>query len=175
MSKIYEKLEQMDYVDGEYFEKVEVKYSQLIGSFIINFSNLDHDLNCAIADSLHEDCHENGYVIIEKLTAHNKIDLFYKFYVRLESFKDKKTKIKLDEIKSELLRINAFRNNIVHANWQTLNKKGFVRTKIVVDAEEGYVKFQNIQITPKIIRDNVKAIHRLINKIERYTERAFNF
>ena len=141
---------------------------------MIYFSYLEHDLNCAIAD-LDDDCHENGYVIIEKLTIYNKIDLFYKFYVRLESFNDKKTKIKLDEIKSELLRINTFRNDIAHANWQTLNKKGFVRTKIVVDAEEGFVKFQKIQITPKIIRNNIKAIHKLMNKIERYTEKARNF
>jgi len=46
-----------------------------------------------------------------------------------------------------------FRNNMVHAHWQTITRDGFVRTKIVVDNQDGYVKFKNTQITPKIIRD----------------------
>jgi hypothetical protein len=71
--------------------------------------------------------------------------------------------------------INTFRNYIVHANWESLTKDGFVRVKITVDNQEGLVKLKNIQITPKILRDNIKEIDKLINLMFKYKETALNF
>jgi len=105
----YDALEQYDYIDGEYLEKVVDKYCPLIGLFLINFSILEHELNLAIADFISDRAHETGFVIIEKITTSNKIELFYKMYVRLESFKEKKNKDILNKIKGKLhYRINAF-------------------------------------------------------------------
>lgn len=171
----YDELEQYDYSDGEYLEKVLSKYSPLIGLFLVNFSVLEQDLNIAIADFIHDNSNEAGFVIIEKLSMSNKIELFYKMYVRLESFKEKKNKEMLDKIRIQFETLNTFRNNIVHANWQSLKKDGFVRTKIVVDNQEGYVKFKKIEITPKIIRQKIKDIDKLVEQIEEYKERAFEF
>jgi hypothetical protein len=116
-----------------------------------------------------------GFVIIEKLTTSNKIELFYKMYVRLESLKDKKNKDILNQITKQLESLNIFRNNIVHANWQSLTKDGFVRTKIVVDNQEGYVKFKKVEITPKIIRQKIKEIEKLVDQLDKYKETAFQF
>ncbi|MFH1683979.1 MAG: hypothetical protein ABIA67_03765 [Candidatus Margulisiibacteriota bacterium] len=60
----------------------------------------------------------------------------------------------------------------MHANWQSLTKDGFVRTKIVVDKEDGYVKFKKVEITPKILRTKIKEIHGLINQIEEYKDKV---
>lgn len=169
----YEELEQYDIAGVEYLEKVVDKYSSLIGLFLINFSILENDLNLAIADFINERGHEPGFVIIEKITTGNKIDLFYKLYVRLGSFKDKKSRKILDKIKDQLESLNAFRNNIVHANWQSLTEDGFVRTKIVVDNQEGYVRFKKVQITPRIIKEKIKELDKLITKIDEYKETAF--
>ena len=116
-----------------------------------------------------------GYVVIEKLTTSNKIDLFYKMYVRLESFKNKKNKEVLNKISEQLESLNTFRNNIVHANWQSLEKSGFVRTKIVVDNQEGFVKFRKVRITPKIIKQKMGEIEKLTDLIDNYKETAFQF
>lgn len=174
-SENYDELEQYAYPDSEYIEKAADKYSSPIGSFLINFSILEHELNIAIAEFIHDDAHETGFVILEKLTTSNKIDLFYKMYVRLESFKEKKNKDVLNKIREQLESLNTFRNNIVHANWQSLTKNGFVWTKIVVDNQEGYVKFRKVQITPKIIRQKIKEIDKLIDLIDNYGETAFQF
>ncbi len=171
----FDELEQYDFLDEKYLEKVVDKYSPLVGLFLINFSCLEHELNLAIVDIFADDHHEPGYVIIEKLTTRNKIELFHKMYVRLESFKDEKSKDVLNEIRLRLESINTFRNSIVHANWQSLSKDGFVRTKIIVDNQEGYVKFKKIQIIPKIIREKTKEIDKLIKKIDGYKETAFQF
>lgn len=171
----YEELEQYAYPDGEHLEKAAEKYSSPIGLFLINFSILEHELNIAIAEFLHDDAHETGFVIIEKLTTANKIDLFYKMYVRLESFKEKKNKEVLNKIREQLESLNTFRNNIVHANWQSLAKDGTVWTKIVVDSQDGFVKFRKVQITPKNIRQKIKEIEKLIDLIDNYRETAFQF
>jgi hypothetical protein len=171
----YDGLDQYDFSDGKYLEKVASKYFPLIGEFLIGFSILEQDLNIAIADSLYDGYHETGFVIIEKLTTSNKIDLFYKMYVRLESFNNKKHKAILVEIKRQLVELNSFRNSIVHANWQSLTKKGFVRTKILVDNEEGFVKFKKIEIKPRIIRQKINEVDKLLEQIDEYKEKAFQF
>ena len=171
----FDELEQYDYYDGEYLEKVVDRYSPLIGLFLVNFSILEQELNLAVADLIRDRSHEMGFLIIEKLTTSNKIELFYKMYVRLESFKDKKNKDMLNQITKQLESLNIFRNNIVHANWQSLTKDGFVRTKIVVDNQEGYVKFKKVEITPKIIRQKIKEIEKLVDQIDKYKETAFQF
>ena len=61
----------------------------------------------------------------------------------------------------------------MHANWQSLSDKGFVRTKIIVDNQDGYVKFKKTKITPKIIREKIKEIDELIQEIDEYKETAF--
>ncbi len=174
-SSDYDELEQYAYPDSEHIEKAVDRYSPPIGLFLINFSILEHELNIAIAEFIHDDAHETGFVILEKLTTSNKIDLFYKIYVRLESFKDKKNKDVLNKIREQLEQLNTFRNNIVHANWQSLTKDGFVWTKIVVDSQEGYVKFRKIQITPKIIKQKIREIEKLTDLIDNYKETAFQF
>lgn len=170
----YEELEQFDYIDGDYLDKVFRKYVSQIGLFLIKFSVLEHELNLAIADILGDDYHETGYVIIEKLTTSNKIDLFYKMYARFHSCIDKyNNKEMLNIIVKQLDSLNMFRNNIVHANWQSLTKDGLVRTKIIVDNQEGFVKFKKIEITPNVIRSRIKEIDSLIESIDKYKEVAF--
>ncbi|MCX5782117.1 MAG: hypothetical protein NT145_05385 [Elusimicrobia bacterium] len=171
----YEELDQYDYLTDEYFDKVQDRYSISIGKFLINFSLLEHELNLAIAEILHQGSHESGYVVIEKLSTYDKIDLFYKMYARLESVSDKKHKCLLNNITEGLKSINTFRNTIIHANWQSLSKEGYVRSKIVVDSQEGYVKFKKVIVTPKIIRQKINEIRKLINKIDEYNEKAFDF
>lgn len=171
----YDELEQYDFFGGEYLEKAIDKYTPLISLFLIEFSYLEHELNLAIADFFGDDYHETGYVIIEKLTFRNKIDLFYKIYTKMESFKSKNDKDMLNKVKKQLESLNSFRNSIVHANWQSLTKDGFVRTKIVVDNQKGYVKFKKVEITPKIIRQKIKEIEKLTGQIDEYKETAFQF
>jgi hypothetical protein len=172
----FENLEQYDdYHDGEYLDKVVDKYSPLLGSFLLNFSILEQELNLAVIKFINNRSDEMGFMIIEKLTVSNKIDLFYKMYLRLESFKTKNAKKSLNKIKQQLEELNSFRNSIVHANWQSLTKNGFVRTKIIVDNQEGYVKFKKVETTPKIIKLKIKEIKKLIDQIDEYREIALQF
>jgi hypothetical protein len=173
--KDLETLEQLDYFEDDYINKVFDKYSQLVGWFLMEFSRLEHDFNLVIAEFFGSDYHETGYIVIKKLSFLNKIELFYDLYLRPVSFskKNKQNQKRLLDIKNRLNSINTFRNRVVHANWSSLNKDGFVRTKIITDSQEdGVIKFERMKITPKIIKKNIAEINKLIDSMEIFNETA---
>ena len=170
-STAFEELEQIDYLENAYLERVIGTYSRLIGLFLIKFSYLEHEINVAIADFIHDDAHDTGYIIIERLTVGNKIDLFYRLYLQLSALTNKKYQDRLLKIKKQLEEINSFRNNIVHANWQSLTKDRFVRTKILTDPDEGRVKFRKIKMDTELIKSKIRKIDSLINRIDNYIEK----
>jgi len=153
-----EKTEDLEQYDswGECLEKVGNEYVTHIGRFVLDFSELEHTLNNSLAEILHNSSHELGYVIIEKLTIHNKIELFHKLYLRIVSFQNDEGKNALAHVKETFNDLNKFRNMIVHANWVTLDEDAYVRTKIKLDSEDGYVKFRMVKITPELIQERCK-------------------
>jgi hypothetical protein len=167
-----ENLDQFDYFDDDYIwnPKVFVDYSYAIGEFIIEFNRLEHEMNIAIADIIYDDAHHKGYVIVEKLSFINKIDLFFKMYLGLVHETNSKHEAWLKEIRDILIDVNTFRNNIVHANWGTLTKDRFVRTKTVVDSQDGLVKFVKRQISPKTIEKYTRMINNIIDQINKFEE-----
>lgn len=175
MTNNYDILEDSNYVNDEYFLKVAYRYYHVIGEFITDFSYLESTLNDAIADCLNADWVEEGFLVMERLTFGGKVDLFNKLYLRKTALVPLKNKDVLLKIRDELSRLNTFRNSVAHADWQSLSKDGTVRTKIVVDGEEGYVKFKRVPMTPKLIRENIKAIGRLMNKLDNYVEKSNEF
>jgi hypothetical protein len=172
--KKYDELDQYDYTDGEYLEKVIDKYSPLIGMFLISFSELESQLNGIVAEIIQERSHDMGFVILEKITMNNKIDLFYKLFLRFSFMKKPDFKTKLLKIRNELDTLNRFRNGLVHANWASLGKDGYVRTKIVIDSEAGYVKFEKIEVLPKTIRHKIKELNIMMDRLFDFNEKLFN-
>lgn len=178
MKKIEEKIEHMDqydYVDDSYAVKVEDKYAPYIGVFLMRFSALEHSLNICIANRLGDDWHSTGYMIIERLTISNKIHLFAKLYSELLSFQGKKGKEKLRLIVNILEDLNKFRNYVVHANWTTLDKEHYVRTRIEIDNDVGQVNFKKIKITKSVINQNINSIIKTIDLMEVFSEKALGF
>ena len=160
-----EDLEQFDYFNAAETREVAKKYARFIGIFLINFSELEHILNLAIAEILGNGrSHDFGYVVIERLSTQNKIELFHKTYSRLAGSLQK-SKNKVDAVAKKLKELNKFRNSLVHANWLSVDTSGFVRTKLIVGSDDGYVRFRKTKITPSMIARETKAIRSLILEI----------
>lgn len=178
MKKIEEKiehLEQIDYVDDSYVVEVEEDYGLYVGVFFMRFSSLEHSLNISIADVLGDDWHSRGYMIIERLTMSNKIDLFKKLFSELLSFQGKRGKEKLKAILNSIEDLNKFRNYLAHANWSTLDKDGYVRTKIQIDNDVGQVNFKKVKITISMINQKINSIIKTIDSLEEFSEKALGF
>lgn len=166
-----EELEQEDYFDDEYIETVSEKYGLLIGKFIISFNELEHELNQAISKYFIDDSDSKGYRVIKFLTNSSKVNLFYELYLERATFVNTHNKSKIKLIKNKLDEIREFRNKLVHANWSTLTKEGYVRTKVESDKEEGVIKFVNAKILPKTIKSYINQIDFTIIKIWEYLEK----
>ncbi len=171
----WEEMEQYDYVDTGYFNKAVKVYSESIGEFLMNFSELEHELNIAIAEIISDRAHEMGYSIMERMAMRQKIGLFYRMYARLESAAQKGQKRQLNSIKKNLISLSEFRNTLAHANWGTVQKNGNVRTKILSDKESGLVRFKNIVIKPGDIRRKTKEVIELSEEISLFSDEALSF
>jgi hypothetical protein len=147
-------------------------YSGLIGTFIMSWSQLEHELDVAISKILNDGEHQVGYLILESLTAFKKIELFHKLYLEIEKAKSKSNAIKLLSLKYKLTDLNSFKNNVVHANWQTLSKSGFVRTKTRQQEDDGSIEFRSVLIKPTTIRTQIRNAKKVTAALAKYAAKA---
>lgn len=169
----YENLDQYDYSEEDLIIKKEKKYASLIGSFLIWFSNLEHNLNIGLANLISDHSHEDGYVIIKDMTMFQKIELFYNFAFPRVNFAEKRKAQKLKTLSSmrrQLEELNTFRNKVAHAKWNTLDKEGYVRVEVITDKESGFIKFKKFKITPQIIKSKLSEVVILGDKLYDFTE-----
>lgn len=173
----YEELDQYDWFDEEIMDQKEEQYAPLIGSFLMWFSNLEYCLDVAIANLINDSFHDRGYVIIKDLSVRAKIDLFKSLAHPMVFYSNKKEKLKIKQLNSitiKLRNISELRNKISHAKWYSLDKDGYVRCDIKTDKDNGLVKFKKYKITPSIIKRNMRAMEKLCEQIDTFTENIWN-
>ena len=169
---VTEDMEQYDYIDTEYLDKHRRTYSPLIGSFLIDFSLLEHEIDIAIAEFVFDDAHEPGFLIISRLKTSDKIELLSKLYAAMAAGMGSKSIGALKKIKTRLTSATEFRNRLVHACWGTLSKGGLVRTKSTVDEQDGRVKFRKARISPAVIRSWDAKVNGLADHLTEYCDRV---
>ncbi len=159
-------------------EEIDTKtlnsYAKSIGRFIVVFSGLENELDHSLVNMIDNRSDHLGYTIISKMLMMPKIELFHQIYGQTISMinKDLTRKNDLDKLTKDLKDITIFRNNIVHANWYSLDKKGFVRIKVKAD-DEG-VGILKEKITPETIEKNLNKASFLTNKLEDYYENTWS-
>jgi hypothetical protein len=163
-------VEQFDYVDGGYIEKVKAKYAPRIGLFLIRFSSLEHALDIHLAERLSDRAHHFGYVLIEGMRLDSKIKLFRKLFLGFVKATNPKFAANVETIVKRLHAARTFRNYVAHANWNSLQNNGYVRTKI--DASDGEVVFKRVRISPKVINAWTRRVIALEKKLDEFVEKT---
>ena len=167
-------------VIGE-FETIEnqhAKYANSIGSFIISFSQLEDTVDNDLATAINERAHEPGYRIIKFLSFRDKINLLkddYSSHIKyLESVLEKNRLLsELEIIYNKLCELSEFRNKVAHANWQSLDLAGFVRTKIIENKEDSGLQFVKIKMIPGVLVKFRKQNESLSNRLSSYREKVW--
>jgi hypothetical protein len=167
--KEVEDLEQYDFLPEDVIHKSEDKYADLIGRLLIYFSSIEHTLNLRIAHIINGRSHEPGYTVIERLSMDNKIDLYFNLYLRLAHLKGPARVKELKALRARSKEACAFRNVVVHANWFSLTKGGYVRSKIIVNGDEGHVQFKNVKLTPEDIRRHISKFDQLETDLDEFS------
>jgi len=163
-----EPLDQYDTVYSDYIDRVARRYEGRIGRLLIRFSELEHNLDIAIAERLSDRSHDLGYVVLEGYTLNNKIDLFRRIahsYLRFLSPSRLKA---LKSIVKKLHEARVFRNYVAHANWRTLERSGYVRTR--VSEKDGDIVFKKERITPSVLDAWYRRIDRLDQLLNGFAE-----
>lgn len=173
-----EPLEQYDSPYGEVIEVRQNDYAIGIGRFLIAFSYLENALDSLIAQSIHSNTDEPGYRVIKYLNYRNKVNLASDTHKQMISFIQKEilrksTTKNLNIIIEKLVELGEFRNKIAHANWMTVDKKGYVRVKIGEDSNRGGVIFNKAKITPGIIYKFTRQCHAVANRIDSFKEKIW--
>jgi len=157
------KLDQYDLPQNEVIQddpKQYSQYSKSIGEIMICFSELEYVLDKVLVESI-SDRSDRGYMYIKGLRMRDKIEIFKQLgldYINIEIEHFKLTKSKLLSIISKLKELNTFRNRVAHANWMTLSKDGFVRTKVFYNNEDGQTEFIEVKMTEELMKKYIIKI-----------------
>ena len=170
-----------DGVAGE-FETIEnqhAKYASAIGSFIISFSQLEDTVDNDLATAINERAHEPGYRVIKFLSFRDKINLLrddYSAHIKYLELASTKTRLlaELKIIYDKLCELSEFRNKVAHANWQSLDLSGFVRTKIVENKDDVGIQFEKVKMTPGVLIKFRKQNESLSNRLSLFRDKVWN-
>jgi hypothetical protein len=170
----HEQLEQYDSNwDDEVMVKKKERYAFYIGSFLICFSYLEHSLEIELANLINERSHDDGYILIKDLEMFEKIELYYNLAFPRVNFAEKRKALKLKQlgdIRKQLEELAVLRNKVAHAKWNTLDKDGFVRVDAKTNKQNGLINFRKFKITPIIIRQGMRDIENLAEKLSTFTD-----
>jgi len=176
--KLVEALDQYDFPwdQDETIFKDKSKYPKAIGDFLVCFSNLESALNLLIVDIINDRAHDLGYQVIKTLTYKAKADLANSLYLsKISCIPNSKLKNKtigeLKLIMGKVIKLNSIRNNIVHANWMTLEKNSRVRVKVTQN-DSGRVEFIKTKITPSMILKFANQCNVFANRLYSFPDKV---
>ncbi|MFM2330728.1 MAG: hypothetical protein RLZZ26_235 [Candidatus Parcubacteria bacterium] len=168
------------HVTGE-FETIQNqhrKYARAIGSYLISFSQLEHSLDNDLATAVNERAHEPGYRILKYLSFRDKANFLkddYAAYIKYCMQEPYKTRLLADvqTIHSKLCELSEFRNKVAHANWQSLDLSGFVRTKMLERKDDVGMEFEKIKMTPIVLSKFRRQNEALASRLEYFREKVW--
>ena len=156
----------------------EKEYAKKIGEFLIVFAGLESSLDHLIITMISDRTDDPGYRIIKYLSFSNKVRLAKDQYWQMLNFISNKrmvakNKKRFEVIFGKLVELGEFRNKVAHANWMTLDERGFVRVKIVEEKEKGGVSFEKIKITPSLMYKFSRQAPAIASRIETFKEEVW--
>lgn len=169
------RLDQYDFTSDDYIYSRAKYLGPAIGEFLIAFSQLEHALNIGLVNLISDRSHHQGYLFIRKMNVFTKIEVFGDSLKPFINWKSPSGKIllkkELDKLIEDLKSLNRIRNDIAHANWETLQVGYKVRIKIYVSQEDGTIEFEEKTLPVPFIKKNARACERIWDRIEKIFEK----
>lgn len=140
---------------------------------------LENSVNIDLATSINDRTYEPGYRVVKYLNFRTKINILKDDYVYFIKaiLSSKKTKDNLLEetkiIFSKLQELSEFRNKVAHADWTSLDKKGFVVTKIKEDYNGDGMYLEKIKMTPAVINKFTRQNQAVANRLNIFRDKVW--
>lgn len=149
--------------ENELPQREKNKYALRIGKFLFEFSEIEAELNKAIARVINDRTDQVGYVILAPLRYGAKVELFQKLYgLYIEALpkSTRQTKREMKRLVGSLRGLGKFRNKVAHANWASLDPRGFVRVRI--ESDDGGVELVRRKITVEDLEGEAEKARNLM-------------
>lgn len=141
-----------------------------IGSLLVAFSELEHSLDIAIAETFDNRNHQVGMIVTKKLTYIQKVLLFYDLAMRICSYHQLDLKNQLKALKKELVYMAEIRNVVAHAKWLSITDGAFVRSQVTGSADSGTPFIKYYKINKSILRDASLRMNEANMAVDKFRE-----
>jgi hypothetical protein len=164
-------------VDDTEVRKYLKQIAYWVGQVLFEFNHLEHIITSVIGERINRaDVRGYEYIFLTGLTYSQKIELLqrlYRYEINFVNPPDRQEKLRedVDEIVKDLKELGKVRNSIIHSDYYTLDKNGFVRKEIKFsesDAEEQWVN-----ITRDLLVENLNHIIEASTRIEEFDEEVY--
>lgn len=137
----------------EGLDKVFGILTKEIGSLLVTFSELEHSLDIAVAETFDNRNHEVGMIVTKKLSYIQKVMLFYDLALRINSYHNLDLRNQLKGLKKELIYLAEIRNVVAHAKWLSITEGAYVRSQVGSNVESGAPFIKYYKINKSVLRN----------------------
>lgn len=146
--------------DDEISEKKLTEIMPLLGEIILDFNQLESDLDDVITEFIFERSSDLGFTIIAKMSFSQKVDLFKDLTVpACKHTGQSKLALKFHALVKKLKEAGENRNRAINARWIEADKEFFVRTKIGIDNDGVYGIF--FKLDKRTLKKYTRAMQKL--------------
>lgn len=141
-----------------------------IGSLLVAFSELEHSLDIAVAETFDNRNHQVGMIVTKKLTYIQKVLLFYDLALRICSYHQLDLKNQLKALKKELVYMAEIRNVVAHAKWLSITDGAYVRSQVTGSADSGTPFIKYYKINKSILRNASLRMNEANMAVDKFRE-----
>jgi hypothetical protein len=164
------------FIDKTSFQKKEQEYSLAIGNVIFSFAYLEDIVDASIAEIINDSDEEFGYRVIKYLSFRDKVSLWKDLYsgVIKEFPEDMGAPLlsEFDHLFQIFIKLSEFRNVVAHANWSTIDEKGFVTCRVIESKYDGGLRFERKSMTTQILSDVASENYSICEKLQVFKEKV---
>jgi hypothetical protein len=155
------------YLEGDneaFFEII----SPHIGFVVINFNLLEERLTSFLCQIISERSDAQGLIITHGMSYNAKVDLFDRYAGYMNNIRDKSLEFHrklIDDLKES----GRLRNLVVHAEWDTIDKEGYVFVKLRSQRNDIVQEFAQLGLDSLIdIRSRIINTHNAFDDYEEW-------
>ena len=144
----------------------------LIGWVVHAFSALEQSLASHICQVINDRTDEPGVIVLQGMQFRQRVDLFDRlsksFFSASREWFDHPTHGLLRPLVDELMAVGKLRNEIVHADWGSIDEEGFASITIRMQPEGLHVS--RLRLDAPLLEGVVDRIADLIHQLDDFTQ-----
>lgn len=147
----------IDY-DEQSLQKILDSLAEPIGSVLVAFSELDHELDLSISEFINERADQLGITVVKSLEFAQKVELYRDLALSVVIYFDPDMGHRLKSLRKGLMYMAELRNVVAHAKWISVTRDGYVRSQVRINKESGWPEHKCYKLNKVVLKRMAKNI-----------------